>query len=338
MKKYCLELNSNIHILSPEVIGNKAYNLARFIGTAEVPNGFVVTTAVYDSLRKVLSDRGIFEYAKLYANGKLSEDAYLDKISECFQDIRLEPEMQNEIINQAKTIGEHLVVRSSAVQEDSLTESFAGIFDSLLDVKPSDIGVAIINVYKSLFSPRAIKYITEKGLDIEKMGMACIVQEFISNAKYGVGFFFEKGSNKYYVIEAVTNDPSGITAGSKKHDTYVINTKSNKILKYNASSLKNILFDFEIEEITTLMENIGNEIFPLDIEWAYSQKGLFLLQARPLTTTIPIKYGNQLFSGLPASGGICSGEAVIYNSDKPNNLIKGKDKICLLYTSPSPRD
>ena len=334
MKKYCLELNSNIHVLNPKVIGNKAYNLARFMGTARVPNGFIVTTAVYDSLRKVLSDNGIFEYAKLYVNGKLSEDAYLNKISECFKDIRLEPQIQNEIINQAKTIGGHLVVRSSAVQEDSLNESFAGIFDSFLDVKPSDVGVAIINVYKSLFSPRAIKYITEKGLDIEKMEMACIVQEFISNAKYGVGFFFEKGGNKYYVIEAVTNDPSGITAGSKKHDTYVVDIKSNKILKYTANSLKSVLFDFEIEEITTLMKNIGNEIFPLDIEWAYSQKGLFLLQARPLTTTIPIGYGNQLFSGLPASSGICSGEAVIYNPEKPNNLTKGKDKILVVRDLP----
>jgi len=334
MKKCCLELNSSIHVLNPKVIGNKAYNLIRFIGTAKVPKGFVVTTAVYDSLRKELSDKGIFEYAKLYANGKLSEGTYLNKISECFQDIRLETQIQNEIINQAKTIGGHLVVRSSAAQEDSLTESFAGIFDSFLDVKPSDVGVAVINVYKSLFSPRAIKYITEKGLDIEEMRMACIVQEFILNAKYGVGFFFEKGADKYYIIEAVTNDPSGITAGSKKHDTYIVDIKSNKILKYSTSSLKSVLFDFEIEEITTLMKNIGNEIFPLDIEWAYSQKGLFLLQARPLTTTIPIGYGNQLFSGLPASGGICSGEAVIYNSDKPNSLIKGKDKILVVRDLP----
>jgi len=71
MKKCCLELNSSIRVLNPKLIGNKAYNLIRFIGTAKVPKGFVVTTAVYDSLRKVLSDKSIFEYAKLYANGEI---------------------------------------------------------------------------------------------------------------------------------------------------------------------------------------------------------------------------------------------------------------------------
>ena len=223
MEECCLELNATIN---PKVVGNKAYNLAKFIKTARVPKGFVVTTCVYNSLKKVLSNRGAFEYAKLYANDKLPKVAYLDKISECFQDIEFEASVRDEILDKAKHIGERLVVRSSATQEDSLIRSFAGIFDSFLDVKPLDVTTAIKNVFKSMFSPRAIKYIVENGINIEKMEMACIVQEFIPNAKYGVGFFFEKEANRYCVIEAVVNDPSGVTSGSKKHDTYIKNSPS----------------------------------------------------------------------------------------------------------------
>ncbi|EQD62560.1 Pyruvate phosphate dikinase, PEP/pyruvate-binding domain protein, partial [mine drainage metagenome] len=171
-----------------------------FVETARVPKGFVATTYVYNSLRKVLSDKGVFEYAKLYANDKLSKAAYLTKISECFRDIEFEALVQDEILNWAKRIGERLVVRSSATQEDLSDRSFAGIFDSFLDVKPPDVTTAIKNVFKSMFSPRAVKYILENGIRIEKMEMACIVQEFIPNAKYGVGFFFEKKANKYCVI------------------------------------------------------------------------------------------------------------------------------------------
>ncbi len=334
MEDCCLELNATTHILNPKVVGNKAFNLAKFIKIAKVPKGFVVTTYIYNSLRKVLSDRGAFRYAKLYANDKLSKVAYLDKISECFQDIEFEASVQDEILDRAKRIGEHLVVRSSATQEDSLIGSFAGIFDSFLDVKPLDVSTAVKNVFKSMFSPRAIKYIIENRVNIEKIEMACIVQEFIPNAKYGVGFFFEKEANRYCVIEAATNDPSGVTGGSKKHDTYIKNIKSNDILRYNAESLKGILFDFEIEDIIKLMKSIGNKVFPLDIEWAYTNEGLFLLQARVLTTTIPIRYGNQSFSCLGVSSGTCSGEAVIFGSEKSDNLIKGKNKILVATDLP----
>jgi phosphohistidine swiveling domain-containing protein len=327
MKEYCLELNAKVHKLNLKLVGNKAYNLAKFVETVKVPKGFIVTTYVYNSLRKVLSDKGVFRYAKLYADDKLSKAAYLAKISECFRDIEFKASVQDEILNWAKRIGGRLVVRSSATQEDLSARSFAGIFDSFLDVKPLDVPIAIKNVFKSMFSPRAIKYIVENGMQIEKMEMACIVQEFIPNAKYGVGFFFEKMANKYCVIEAVIHDPAGITSGSKKHDTYIKNIKSNDILHYNAESSKSILFDFEIEDIIKLMKNIGNKIFPLDIEWAYTYEGLFLLQARAITTTIPIRYGNQSFNCLGVSSGTCSGEAVIYDSEKSDNLIKGKNKI-----------
>ena len=327
MEEYCLELNAATGVLDPKVVGNKAYNLVKFIKIAKIPKGFVVTTYVYDSLRKSLSDSGIFKYARLYANDKLSKVAYSAKISECFQNIELEAQIQGEILDSVKRIGEHLVVRSSATQEDSSIRSFAGIFDSFLDVRPADVIMAIKNVFKSVFSPRAIRYIMENGINIEEIEIACIVQEFIPNAKYGVGFFFEKEADKYCVIEAVANNPSGITAGSEKHDTYIINIKSRDILRYNAEGLKSVLFDFEIDDIIRLMKSIGNKMFPLDIEWAYTCDGPFLLQARELTTTIPVSYGNQSFNCLGVSEGRCSGEAIIYDSEKSGNLRGGKDKI-----------
>ena len=327
MKEYCLELNAATRVLDPKLVGNKAYNLAKFIKIANVPKGFVVTTQVYDSLRKALSDKGIFGYAKLYADNKLSKVAYSAKVSECFQDIEFEAQIQKEILDYTKHVGERLVVRSSATQEDSSIRSFAGIFDSFLDVRPADVIIAIKDVFRSVFSPRAVKYIWENGIGIEEIEMACIVQEFVPNAKYGVGFLFEKEANKYCVIEAAVNDPSGITAGSKKHDAYIKNIGSGDVLKYNAEGLRSVLFDFEIEDITELMKSIGNKIFPLDIEWAYTYDGLLLLQARELTTTIPMSYGNQSFNCLGVSGGVCSGEAVIYDSERSSNLSKGKSKI-----------
>ena len=327
MEAYCLELNAATESLNPKLVGNKAYNLAKFIKTTKVPKGFVVTTRAYNSLRKALSDSSIFKYARLYVDNKISKVEYSSKISECFHDIRFEEQIQEDILDRAKRIGEHLVVRSSATQEDSSVRSFAGIFDSFVDVRPTDVIMAIKNVFRSVFSPRAIEYIVENGIDIEEIEMACIVQEFVPNAKYGVGFLFEKEANKYCVIEAVANNPSGITAGSEKHDTYIKNIKSGGILKYNAEGLKSVLFDFEIEDITELMKIIKNKIFPLDIEWAYNHEGLFLLQVRKLTTTIPISYGNQSFNCLGVSGGTCSGEAVIYDSEKSSNMSKGKNKI-----------
>lgn len=327
MTKYCLNLNDNIARSNQELIGNKAYNLAKFFDMTNIPRGFIVTTRAYDSYMKILLKKDIFKYSKMYVDGKLSKHNYLAKISTCFKDVALESSIQDEILKFAKHLQSPLVIRSSATCEDSHTMSFAGIFDTFLNVKTQDINSFVGKVFASIFNPRAVKYAIENGMDISKIKMACIIQEMVSEAKFGVGFFFEEDGSRYHVIEAAVNDPSGITAGSKSHDTYIKNVKSDEIIRYKSESSKSTLFDFEIEDIITLMKTVGNELFPLDLEWAYSRDGPILLQARILTTTIPIKYNNQSFGCLPISSGKCSGEAVIFNSAKINDLPKGNDKI-----------
>src|SRR5258708_10043315 len=79
-------------------------------------------------------------------------------------------------------------VRSSALDEDSRTHSFAGQLDSFLDVPLADIPRPIIAVRKSGFSERVYLYRQQNRLPLPPPVPAVIVQEMVPAEPAGVAF------------------------------------------------------------------------------------------------------------------------------------------------------
>ncbi len=80
-------------------------------------------------------------------------------------------------------------VRSSALSEDSALASFAGEFESLLDVRlDDDIRAAIQAVRLSRYSARVNAYRQAQGLDGDDLSMAVIIQKLIQPDFSGVLF------------------------------------------------------------------------------------------------------------------------------------------------------
>jgi len=170
-----------------------------------------------------------------------------------------------------KRFSEKVVVRSSAINEDTLDNSMAGYFDSFLDVNASsreEVSDAIDGVLKSY---------KEKGS--ESSFNQVLVQSQTENiAMSGVVFTrtLEKNS-PYYVInyDDISGSTDSVTAGRENKMIVIYKFSENipdKMKKLVAS----------IREIEELISKI-----PLDIEFAINKEGeAIIFQVRPLAANV----------------------------------------------------
>lgn len=198
-------------------------------------------------------------------------------------------------------------VRSSAVGEDGSGISFAGQMESYLYVKPSDIKSRIQDVINSANSERIRFYREQNGLLNDNIKVGVIVQEMINSEVSGVAFSSNPitGKRDEILISSVFGLGEGLVSGELNADTYSV--VRGKITKNIAQKQYKIIFDKEkgsgtkqvenehpssssltdeqINEIAKEVEKIV-EIYgkPQDIEWAYQDGKLYILQARPITT------------------------------------------------------
>ncbi len=199
---------------------------------------------------------------------------------------------------------EPLIVRSSAIGEDSSEHSFAGIYESILNVRSfEDMKTAIQKCWASYYSDQAIDY----RLQIQSNGMGIIIQKMIGGEKSGVIFtaYPLTGRENESIIEASYGLNMGIVDGTVSADRYsvdrtckitskaiaqkkiryVLGQKSFELQIENVeSSLQqvSVLSDDEIHELVEIGRQIENIFgFPCDIEWTIAKRKIYILQCRP---------------------------------------------------------
>jgi len=198
-------------------------------------------------------------------------------------EISLEKEL-HQVLNKLGPIA----VRSSAVGEDSQYQSYAGQYFSFLNADSIQaIEKAIMAVRESAFSKRVKVYNERFGItEIPKM--AVLLQKMVSAKVSGILFTQDPVSKAdERIIEASWGLGESIASGQIIPDFFRLN-RAGQILeqKTGTGSYANKLCLNEIELqklhlLATSCENVfGRE---LDIEWAFDQQKLYLLQCRPIT-------------------------------------------------------
>src|SRR5436189_4533207 len=194
--------------------------------------------------------------------------------------------------------GELFAVRSSAVGEDAAGASFAGMHESFLNVPRSEIASAIEKVRASAYSERALAYRKEHGIAIDDQPMPVIVQQMIHSQTSGVVFTANPTTQdtNEIVISALFGLGEGLVSQGFDADTFVVQ-KSDlsihaeivekkeavgvRVENPNAPSLT----DEQVRELAKTSIAIENAFgTPQDIEFAFDANGLWILQARPITT------------------------------------------------------
>ena len=87
----------------------------------------------------------------------------------------------------ARLAAPRMVCRSSAAMEDGREAAFPGVFVSVLDLtSPEDLGVAIADCWRSVFSADALRYLLRVGSEPVDFSMAVLLQRQVDAAWYGV--------------------------------------------------------------------------------------------------------------------------------------------------------
>ncbi|MCU0680163.1 MAG: PEP/pyruvate-binding domain-containing protein [Planctomycetes bacterium] len=211
----------------------------------------------------------------------------------------------------AKLKCQYVAVRSSATKEDSQDSSFAGQFDTFLNVDKSGLFSKIIKCYNSLSSSKILNYCKSKNLKPEEIKVAIVVQKMIQSEISGIAFSVNPinnnkneimveagyGLGEYIVSGVITPDKYIFSRKTKavlekkiNYQEYQLSfsskTKSNKeqevlLEKRNAQKLPSHFFKILLDNIFNIEKKYQK---PVDIEWAIADGILYITQARPITT------------------------------------------------------
>ena len=208
--------------------------------------------------------------------------------------------------------GHLYAVRSSSPEEDLEGASFAGGYETTLGVTVDGIEAAIRHSFTSSFDERVFLYKREHGFSLTEPRIAVIIQQQVNADAAGVAFSLNPLNNCY--DEAVINANHGlgesVVAGAVEPDLFVVDKPTRRILEVRTGSKRTVITlnpaggtersnredhpetaitDEQALALTDLVQKVeAHYQKPMDIEWAIAAGNIYLLQARPITTYLPL--------------------------------------------------
>lgn len=272
----------------PSLVGGKAANLSRLAAEHRVPPGFCLTTAAF---RRWTSTGYRSELAAPPALRALVASAYQALAEQCGV---AEP---------------RVAVRSSAADEDGLVASFAGQHETYLNVVGVEAVVeAVLRCWQSARAERALDYRRQQGLT-DDVQLAVVVQQLVAADSSAVIFSANpvSGSRDEIMINSSWGLGESIVGGMVTPDTYVVRKRDLTVTERRIADKQRMtvmvpggtrevdvprflrarptLDDGQAVEMGRLALALEQTMgWPVDVECAYQDGRLYLLQCRPITS------------------------------------------------------
>lgn len=252
-------------------IGGKAYQLYRLEQSHSVPAFFVLSFDEADEIDDPIVQGAISEYAQA----------------------------QNFAL---------MAVRSSANCEDSEDASFAGLFETVLNVTHEGLVPAVRKVLASVQGQRVADYCQALGLDQSKIRMAVIVQEMMRSRVSGVCLTRMEEKRDLLVIESCYGLGEALVSGKVSPDTYSLDRctlsemmvsvgyqkvmlsptvdgpgkAAYKPVPFHKRNARKLTPD-ETRAVATTCLSVERRLgyVAADVEWTFEGDTLHILQARP---------------------------------------------------------
>ncbi|GAB4585570.1 phosphoenolpyruvate synthase [Nocardia sp. IFM 10818] len=362
--------------------GGKGANLGELVAAKlPVPPGFVVLRSSYEDV--VCAGPHGQELDGLHAQAldaalrgaRADEqrlDEYCHRMRELVHDSPLTPAVHEAILGAYRTLGEDIgvAVRSSAVGEDSATASFAGMNLSRTNIHgEQQLLTALVECWASLFTPRVLTYRARRGMH-DRPEMAVVVQRMVTARSAGVAFTADPatGRRDRVVIDAARGQGEVVVSGATEPDTYLLDHAGPNLLATRPGkqsfaivpgpdgdrrveltgdeTAAPVLTDAQAVEVARLslrvQQHHGDR--PQDVEWAFDDDQLWLVQARPITmlpdhagVRTPMAQevpGRVLASGLGAAPGRASGLVRVLHSPAEGAVLREGEVLVAPMTNP----
>ena len=171
-------------------------------------------------------------------------------------------------------------VRSSAMSEDAAQASFAGEFETVLDVRSDEmLHDAIHTVRRSRHSERVRAYSEAKGIDTVHE-IAVVVQQLVRADVSGVLFTADPltGSRNEMTGNFVYGFGEELVSGEAEPYTFTLERPKGR---YSGPPEPKRF----ARKLYTLARRLEKDLgCPQDIEWAVARDKVYVLQSRPITT------------------------------------------------------
>ncbi|MGA3048252.1 MAG: PEP/pyruvate-binding domain-containing protein [Terracidiphilus sp.] len=288
---------------SVEEIGGKALALARLTAAElPIPPWFAVPPEAF-----VVS---LDEEQRRLLNGENAE-----MLQRSLSSLRLAQNVAEEIATALEAVngqGGRFAVRSSAVEEDSAENSFAGQLDTYLFVEPEAVAARIADVWRSGFGARLVEYRRQRRLAaLPQSAPAVLVQQMVDADAAGVAFSADpvSGRRGIAIVSAVFGLGTALVGGDADADTFHVDRSG--AIEEQSIAVKKMAHRFdpaaeegvsarpvpeELQQRPALppehtaavaaLARRAAAVFgqPQDIEWAVQNGAIYLLQSRPITT------------------------------------------------------
>ncbi len=302
-----------------DAVGGKMAHLAelkKYLGL-RIPEGFVITATAY---RHFIKENALDERLKAFKESlsrgqEVEIEARRQALVETIVSGRLPPALSRALEGALEAYRHQrgkrpLVVRSSA-QEEDLDFSFAGQFETVVNIPPelSALSQAYRRVIASLFSPRAVAYARRSNIQLTDMAMAVGCLELIVPKASGVMYTLNPRDPRLETILISSTWGLGVAVveGRLPADRFLVSREDpDQILSQEVADKERGLLPAqegieerqvpaELRQRPSLTEDEIRALArlaltleryfkrPQDVEWAIGQDGrLYLLQSRPL--------------------------------------------------------
>lgn len=311
---------------SAPLVGSKNANLGEMLRSGvPVPPGFAVTTEAYDEyLAKTGAGAEIERCWQGFGSREMTLASY-EEASRGLSSLILEKDVPREIedaiarayeqmARSCRVVDLPVAVRSSAVAEDLPAASFAGQYDSYLNV--TGVGDLMENVkrcWASIFTARAIMYRIRNRLSVLAGSMSVGVIKMVNTRSAGVCFTVHPGTgdDTKILIEANWGTGESVVQGIVVPDRFLLDKNSCTVAgKEISEKLRQVaivesgtaereipdhrraipcISDDEAMKIAEYAKKLESHYGrPIDIEWALDDElpfpeNIFMVQARPVT-------------------------------------------------------
>jgi phosphohistidine swiveling domain-containing protein len=183
-----------------------------------------------------------------------------------------------------------LVVRSSAIEEDSEKASAPGQYLTVLNVTTKEgLITAIARVQASYDHPTSVQY--RRDMKVKDTAMAVLIQQQVKSVFSGVAFSRDPMSQEDDAVLIEVSNFSGSDLVSRgiqgQYRAFVVDTENYALIQLEGSG--NVPSGI-IKQVAILVRRLEERYqgVPLDVEWCYDGRTLWVLQARPISTLMPV--------------------------------------------------